>query len=162
MDTFHLGVPAGTFLGDAADFDRVEESVIYYIAARNLEAAQEVAVQFIGEYGSTSVSFQIDVVDVAKAIARNEEKYAGHKQRGVYSDEEKHLLKLFKAASFDLGSISIDRMVVVVSQEGKQLVGARIEASEGDRRRVIYLDDQRDAFANLKAGTIIQAVEAKF
>ncbi len=160
METFYFSVPAGTHVGNDKDYFTVGADVTYYIAAANLEAAQEVAATFAGEMVSLSTTFQFDVSYVDKVLARNAEKDAPAKERGAYSAPEQLMRKLIKKAARDLGSISIDRAVFLVTPDG-ELKGARIEASEQERRRVIYLDE-RGPFSDLAPEAIIRAVEEKF
>jgi len=162
MQIFHLNIPAGIHVGTASEHTKIEENSIYYVAASGLKRAQDALVDHIGPQGCRSFSFATETLDLAAILAEQAEKQAEHRKEGYVTDEEKQISRLLRKASRDLGSIAIDGAIFVISNEGKQLIGARIEAHEGSRHRVIYLQDERDALANLKSEAIVKAVEPKF
>jgi len=162
METFRINVPANFYVGKPDNYTRIGLDTIYYVAADTLVDAQDLAVNFIGEFGSSSFGFDVQRFSISEIIEQTFTREADQRGRGYYSTEEAHLRSLIKRTAFDLGSISIDRMILVLANNDKRFIGARIEASEGDRRRVVYLNDAEGAFVDYSADAIVRAVEAKF
>jgi hypothetical protein len=162
MEVIALKIPAGMYVGNADHHIKTGEDTIYYVVADSLAAAQDVLTSFLGAHASESFSFTTKQVNLSEALKNSFEQSQKDREVGYATAEEKHIRRLLDRISLDLGSIVIDRMFFVISNEGKQLIGVRIEAHEGDRRRVVYLEDQRDALTNLKPEAIIHALEEKF
>lgn len=162
MQIFHMNIPAGIYVGTANEHTRIEEDSIYYVVASGLKRAQDALIDHIGPQGCRSFSFATETFDVAAIFTEQAAKQAEHRENGYVTDEEKQISRLLRKTARDLGSIAIDGAIFVISNEGKQVINARIEAREATRERVIFLQDERSPLANLKSEAVVRAIEAKF
>jgi hypothetical protein len=161
MEVVSLRIPAGMYVGNSTDHRRLDEDTITYVAADSLAAAQTVVAEFYGEMSSSSFTFSQPVV-LSAALERSHQKAQEQKAQGYTTPEENHIRLLLRKAAWDLGSIVIDRAFFVMSNEGKRLMGARIEAHEGERRRVAYIEELGTPFESINPEHIIHALEEKF
>ncbi|QNG62632.1 hypothetical protein B1VFA_142 [Rhizobium phage B1VFA] len=159
MEIFSLQIPADVYLGSPESYVRYDQEITNYIAADSLAAAQQIVSEFHGEMMSLSFGF-----DRAISLSQKlEETYQKKQETQAYqTPEEKHIEYLLQKASWDLGSIVIDRAFFLVSNKDRLLKGARIEAHDGDRRRVVYIEELNVRLDTILPHQIIQPLEAKF
>lgn len=157
MEYGSLRLTAGMHVGDEDNSKVVKEDAIFIFAGSSMNAIQDHATKRFGEYGSSDSSFMHEKYKVSDAILKRREN-----NRGQLDENERDLKRLIEAVQEDLGSIAITSAFCVLSTNGKQVIELRIEASEGQKRRIIKLYDQKDVISSLKIDALVQMIEAKF
>lgn len=163
MQYFHVKIYQGSWVGDKHYPVFVEKDTVYGVLAADQPAAMKVFSGVVSEYASQDRSFEGGSVDFNAVMKKNFAQSESDRKRGIMSDIERHLRRLVDKASNDLGSIVIDSAFVAITDDNNRLLFARFEAREGERRRVVYLDDpQSGILQGLVPSVLVDAIQAKF
>jgi hypothetical protein len=157
MEIANLVIANDTYVGSPDLYRKIQLPTKYLFAASDMNTINECALSHLGKMASTNFSFLGETWEIENLLAHNKER-----AKGILLPEETQWLRLLERVKRDLGSINIDSAIAEVSQEGKVLMLIRIEASEGNRRRVVKLGEQSGPIDTVAPHILIDAIEAKF
>lgn len=133
MEVFWFEIPAELFVGDVNDHVWLAGPHQYVMIANDLEHAKSVARSYLGPWISLKQSFDANSKSVEDFFAYE------HEKSRLELDSAAIVKRFITRLVDDLGSIDLVSAIFRISvADGSIVTEFRLEASEGERRRVIY------------------------